>query len=166
MAAPTARVLRDGEPCQIPAREVVPGDILLIEEGDTLPADARVIESIVLRVAEAALTGESSPASKNPEVISAEAGIGDQENMVFSGTSVTTGRGSAVVVATGANSEIGRIAGSLQTHSGSPHAAAEGARSGRLFPRAAGHHAGRDHGRDADCGSTGANTRSGISWRS
>ncbi len=115
MAAPTARVLRDGEPCQIPAREVVPGDILLIEEGDTLPADARVIESIVLRVAEAALTGESSPASKSPEVIAAEAGIGDQENMVFSGTSVTTGRGSAVVVATGANSEIGRIAGSLQT---------------------------------------------------
>lgn len=115
MAAPTARVLRDGEPCQIPAREVVPGDILLIEEGDTLPADARVIESIVLRVAEAALTGESSPASKNPEVIAAEAGIGDQENMVFSGTSVTTGRGSAVVVATGENSEIGRIAGSLQT---------------------------------------------------
>ena len=115
MAAPTARVLRDGEPCQIPAREVVPGDILLIEEGDTLPADARVIESIVLRVAEAALTGESSPASKNPEVIAAEAGIGDQENMVFSSTSVTTGRGSAVVVATGASSEIGRIAGTLQT---------------------------------------------------
>ena len=120
MAAPTARVLRDGEPCQIPAREVVPGDILLIEEGDTLPADARVIESIVLRVAEAALTGESSPASKNPEVIAAEAGIGDQENMVFSGTSVTTGRGSAVVVATGANSEIGRIAGSLQTTQEAP----------------------------------------------
>ncbi len=120
MAAPTARVLREGEPCQVPAREVVPGDILLIEEGDTLPADARVIESIVLRVAEAALTGESSPASKNPEVIAAEAGIGDQENMVFSGTSVTTGRGSAVVVATGANSEIGRIAGSLQTTQEAP----------------------------------------------
>ena len=120
MAAPTARVLRDGEPCQIPAREVVPGDILLIEEGDTLPADARVIESIVLRVAEAALTGESSPASKNPEVIAAEAGIGDQENMVFSGTSVTTGRGSAVVVATGASSEIGRIAGSLQSTQEAP----------------------------------------------
>ena len=85
MAAPTARVLRDGEPCQIPAREVVPGDILLIEEGDTLPADARVIESIVLRVAEAALTGESSPASKNPEVIAAEAGVGDQENTLLSG---------------------------------------------------------------------------------
>lgn len=114
LSAPTARVLREGEPYQIAAREVVPGDILLIEEGDTIPADARVVESIVLRIAEAALTGESSPASKNPEVLTEETGIGDQENMVFSGTSVTTGRGSAIVVATGADTQIGRIAGSLQ----------------------------------------------------
>ena len=114
LSAPTARVLRDGEPCQISAREVVPGDILLIEEGDTIPADARVMESIVLRVAEAALTGESTPASKNPEVLKEETGIGDQENMVFSSTSVTTGRGSAIVVGTGPDTEIGRIAGSLE----------------------------------------------------
>ncbi|MDR3411124.1 MAG: cation-translocating P-type ATPase [Formivibrio sp.] len=115
MSAPTARVLRDGEPCQIQAREVVPGDILLVEEGDTLPADARVIESISLRVAEAMLTGESAPASKNPEAIPEDVGIGDQENMLFSSTAVTSGRGRAVVTATGTDTEIGRIAGSLQT---------------------------------------------------
>ncbi len=115
LSAPTARVLRDSEPSQIAAREVVPGDILLIEEGDTIPADARVLESIVLRVAEAALTGESTPASKSPEALSVETGVGDQENMVFSGTSVTTGRGCAIVVNTGMNTEIGRIANTLQT---------------------------------------------------
>ena len=114
LSAPTARVLRDGEPCQIPAREVVPGDILLIEEGDTIPADARVLESVALRVGEAALTGESTPASKNPEALASETGIGDQENMVFSGTSAVSGRGRAVVVATGPKTEIGRIAGTLQ----------------------------------------------------
>ena len=120
MSAPTARVLREGEPCQIFSRDVVPGDILLIEEGDTLSADARVIESISLRLAEAALTGESSPASKNPEVIPEEVGIGDQENMLFNGTAVTAGRGRAVVTATGAQTEIGRIAGSLQTTQDDP----------------------------------------------
>lgn len=114
LSAPTARVLREGEPCQIPAREVVPGDMLLIEEGDTIPADARVTESIVLRVAEAALTGESSPVSKNPEALPEKTDIGDQQNMVFSGTSVTTGRGSAIVVATGSDTEIGRIAASIE----------------------------------------------------
>lgn len=114
MSAPTARVLRDGEPQVIPAREVVPGDILLIEEGDTLPADARVIESISLRVAEAALTGESAPVSKDPQPIQDDVGIGDQANMLFSSTAVTSGRGRAVVVAIGADTEIGRIAGSLR----------------------------------------------------
>ena len=120
MSAPTAMVLRDGEPCQIPARELVPGDIVLIEEGDTIPADARVIESIVLRVAEAALTGESTPASKRPEVIEEEAGVGDQANMLFSGTSAASGRGRALVVRTGHETEIGRIAGSLQTTQAGP----------------------------------------------
>jgi Ca2+-transporting ATPase len=114
MSAPTARVLRDAAPQIIPAREVVPGDILLIEEGDTLPADGRVLESISLRVAEAALTGESAPVAKDPAVIPEEAGIGDQENMVFSSTAVTAGRGRAVVTATGAATEIGKIAGTLQ----------------------------------------------------
>jgi Ca2+-transporting ATPase len=114
MSAPTARVLRDAEPQTIPAREVVPGDILLIEEGDTLPADGRVLQSVSLRIAESALTGESTPVSKDPAVIPDEAGIADQENMVFSGTAVTAGRGRAVVTATGAATEIGKIAGTLQ----------------------------------------------------
>jgi Ca2+-transporting ATPase len=114
MAAPNSRVLRDGQQQMTPTIEVVPGDILLLEEGDTLPADARVIESIALRVAEAALTGESTPVSKDCAPIDEEVGIGDQQNMVFSGTAVTAGRGRAVVTATGAHTEIGKIAGTLQ----------------------------------------------------
>jgi Ca2+-transporting ATPase len=114
MSAPTARVLRDAEQRVIPARDLVPGDIILVEEGDTLPADGRILQSISLRVAESALTGESTPVSKDPAVIPEEAGIGDQVNMVFSGTAVTAGRGRAVVTATGAMTEIGRIAGTLQ----------------------------------------------------
>ncbi len=114
MSAPTARVLRDGEQQRIPTTQVVPGDILLIEEGDTLPADARVIESIALRVAEAALTGESTPVEKNTAQIEQEVGIGDQRNMVFSGTLITSGRGRAIVTMTGVHTEIGKIAGSLE----------------------------------------------------
>jgi Ca2+-transporting ATPase len=114
MSAPTARVLRDSEPQVIPASEVVPGDLLLIEEGDTLPADARVLESISLRVAEAALTGESTPVSKDSAPIGAEVAITDQQNMLFSGTAVSAGRGRAVVAATGPATEIGKIAGTLQ----------------------------------------------------
>jgi Ca2+-transporting ATPase len=114
MSAPMARVLRDGEPQRIPATQVVPGDILLIEEGDTLPADARVLEAFALRVAESALTGESTPVEKTSTVIKQEAGIGDQSNMVFSSTLVTSGRGRAIVTRTGAYTEIGKIAGSLE----------------------------------------------------
>ncbi len=114
MSDPTARVLRDGEPQRIPTAQVVPGDLLLIEEGDTLSADARVIEAYALRVAEAALTGESTPVEKGTAVIEQEAGVGDQSNMVFSGTMVTSGRGRAIVTLTGAHTEIGKIAGSLQ----------------------------------------------------
>src|SRR5688572_7837474 len=98
MAAPTARVLRDERPQDVPAGEVVPGDMLLLEEGDTVAADARVLESIVLKAAEAALTGESSPVEKSTEPIPDEAGIGDRVNMLFSGTAVASGRGRAVVV--------------------------------------------------------------------
>lgn len=114
MSAPTARLLRDGRQAVVPAAEVVPGDILLIEEGDTLPADGRVIESIALRVAESTLTGESTPVSKDSAPINDEAGVGDQINMIFSGTAVAAGRGKAVVTATGPATEIGRIAGSLE----------------------------------------------------
>jgi Ca2+-transporting ATPase len=114
MAAPSARVLRDSAQQEIPAVELVPGDILLIEEGDTLPADGRVIESIAMRVAEATLTGESSPVTKESAPIVGPLGIGDQQNMVFGGTAVAAGRGRALITATGARSEIGKIASSLQ----------------------------------------------------
>ncbi len=114
MAAATARVLRDGGIQTIVATQVVPGDILSIEEGDTIAADARILEAIALRLAESALTGESSTASKSSMPIDQEAGIGDQTNMVFSGTAAVAGRGRAIVTSTGAKTEIGQIAGSLQ----------------------------------------------------
>ncbi|MGQ9925800.1 MAG: cation-translocating P-type ATPase [Chloroflexaceae bacterium] len=134
MAAPQARVLRDGRPQAIPAAEVVPGDILLIEEGDTVPADARLIESIALRVAEAVLTGESAGVSKDSAPIAAEVTIPDRHNMLFSGTAVASGRGRAVVTATGPHTEIGKIAGSLQqTESEPTPLQKELARVGRLL---------------------------------
>jgi len=114
MAAAQARVLREGEPRSIAAAEVVPGDVILLEEGDTIPADARVVHATALQTAEAPLTGESLPVSKDDEVIPGEAGLGDRHNMVFSGTAVTYGRGRAVVVATGMQTEMGRIAGMLR----------------------------------------------------
>ena len=111
---PQARVIRDGERRSIPAADVVRGDILVFEEGDTVPADARVIQSTALQTAEAALTGESLPVSKDTAPIADEAALGDRDNMVFSGTAATYGRGQAVVVATGMRTEMGRIAGMLQ----------------------------------------------------
>jgi Ca2+-transporting ATPase len=114
MAAMHAHVIRDGERREISATQVVPGDIILVEEGDTISADARVIQSTALQTAEAALTGESLPASKNAASITGELGIGDRHNMIFSGTSATSGRGRAVVIATGMYTEMGRIAGMLK----------------------------------------------------
>lgn len=114
MSAPHARVLRDARTQTIDAVNVVPGDILLLEEGDTLPADGRVLDSVALRLSEAALTGESTPVSKRTAAIDEEVGIGDRRNMVFSTTAVTAGRGRAVVTSTGAHTEIGKIAGTLQ----------------------------------------------------
>src|SRR4051812_16910068 len=113
MAAAHAHVVRDGRPTSIPAADVVPGDILLLEEGDTAAADARVIESTALSMAEAALTGESLPVAKDVDTLDAEAVLGDRTNMIYSGTSATYGRGRAVVVATGMRTEMGRIAGLL-----------------------------------------------------
>src|SRR5207253_1082221 len=114
MSAAHANVIRDGARQSIPAAEVVPGDIILIEEGDTIPADARLIQSTALQTAEAALTGESLPVSKDIAPIAEEAGLGDRGNMIFSGTAATYGHGTAVVVATGMQSEMGRIAGMLK----------------------------------------------------
>lgn len=114
MAAAQARVIRDGEQQSIPASELVPGDIILIEEGDTIPADARVIQSTALRTAEAALTGESLPVAKHTAPIEDDVVLGDRHNMIFSGTAASYGRGRAVVVATGMNTEMGNIAGLLK----------------------------------------------------
>ena len=114
MAAPHANVIRDGEAQRLLAAETVAGDVLIIEEGDTIAADARVIQSTGLQIAEATLTGESVPVSKEPATLPGEVALGDRVNMVFGGTTATSGRGRAVVVATGMQTEIGRIAGLRQ----------------------------------------------------
>ena len=114
MSAADAAVIRNGERRSIPAAELVPGDIILIEEGDTIPADGRLLESAALQTAEAALTGESLPVSKDTDVIAGEVALGDRHNMVFSGTAATYGHGKAVVTATGMQTEMGRIAGLLK----------------------------------------------------
>jgi Ca2+-transporting ATPase len=113
MSADDAAVIRDGQQRRIPATEIVPGDLLVIEEGDTIPADARVVQSAALQVAEAALTGESLPVSKDIAPLSGEASLGDRHNMVFSGTAATYGHGMALVTAIGMQTEMGRIAGML-----------------------------------------------------
>jgi len=113
MTAAQAQVLRDGIVTTIAAAEIVPGDIVVIDEGDTAPADARVIESTSLHMAEAALTGESLAVLKEVDAIGDEAALGDRTNMIYAGTSATYGRGRAVVVGTGMRTEMGRIAGML-----------------------------------------------------
>ena len=114
MSAAHANVIRDGARQSITATEVAPGDIILIEEGDTVPADARLIQSTALRTAEAALTGESLPVSKDTLPITKEVGLGDRHNMLFSGTAATYGRGKAVVITTGMQTQMGLIAGMLK----------------------------------------------------
>ena len=114
MSAAQAHVVREGERQSIAATEIVPGDVILIEEGDTIPADARVIESTALQTAEAALTGESLPVSKSVAPIAQEVGVGDRDNMIFSGTAATYGHGRAIVTATGMQTEMGRIASMLK----------------------------------------------------
>jgi Ca2+-transporting ATPase len=110
MSAPKASVVRDAVQQSIAATELVPGDVILVEEGNTVPADARLIDSVALQAAEAALTGESLPVTKDGATIAAEVPPGDQNNMVFSGTSITYGHGRAVVTATGMETQLGRIA--------------------------------------------------------
>jgi Ca2+-transporting ATPase len=117
ITAAEATVIRDGERHRVPARTLVAGDLLLVEEGDTVAADARVVTSTALQTAEAALTGESLPVNKDDAPLDTTAALGDQSNMVFGGTAVTYGHGTAIVTATGMHSEIGRIAGLLhETH--------------------------------------------------
>nr|MBA3768379.1 HAD-IC family P-type ATPase [Acidobacteriota bacterium] len=116
MAAPTASVIREGAEGEIPARDLVPGDLILLAAGDKVPADVRLVEAINLQVEEAALTGESVPVEKHTTPLGdQELAVGDRKNMAYAGTSVTYGRGRAVVVATGMNTEFGKIARMLES---------------------------------------------------
>lgn len=110
MSALKVRIVREGNEAIIEARELVPGDVMLISAGDAVGADARLLEAAALEATEAALTGESMPVSKQTAVLPAEAALGDRSNMIFSGTQLTAGRGRAVVVATGLETEVGKIA--------------------------------------------------------
>jgi len=116
MAAPTASVLRDGVEVKVPARDLVPGDVIILHTGDRIPADARLLEAINLQVEEAALTGESVPVEKHTRsLVGDDLSVGDRKNMVYAGTAATYGRGKALVVATGMQTEFGKIAQLLQT---------------------------------------------------
>ncbi len=116
MSAPHARVIRDGEEATIEASKLVPGDIIRLEAGDFVPADARLIRSVSLKCEESALTGESVPSEKDATVlVDSNAPLGDRNNMVFSGCSITYGTALAVVTATGMDTEMGKIANLLDS---------------------------------------------------
>jgi Ca2+-transporting ATPase len=116
LSVPNVKVRRRGQIQEIEATKLVPGDIVLFEAGDRVPADCRMVESINLRAEEAALTGESVPVEKTEKALKEEnLSVGDQKNMLFMGTAVTYGRGTAVVVETGMETELGNIADMLQT---------------------------------------------------
>jgi Ca2+-transporting ATPase len=116
MAAPTSAVARDGKEIEVPARELVPGDMVRLKAGDRVPADLRLVDAINLQVEESALTGESVPVSKQTAPLdSPDAPLGDRTNMAYAGTIATYGRGGAVVIATGMETEFGKIARLLQT---------------------------------------------------
>ncbi|MFQ7233676.1 MAG: HAD-IC family P-type ATPase, partial [Enterococcus hulanensis] len=115
LSAPDASVLRGGQEQSIPANEIVTGDIVILEAGDYVPADGRLLEAGSLKVDEGMLTGESTPAEKEISTLNQEVPIGDRINMVFSGTIVTYGRGKFLVTATGSETEIGQVAGLLES---------------------------------------------------
>ena len=120
LSAPHARVIRDGKESVIDAADLVPGDIIKLEAGDFVPADARLLESVSLKSEESALTGESVPSEKDADAtVSVDAPLGDRTNMLFSGCSVTYGTALAVVTDTGMNTEMGKIAGLLDSESDS-----------------------------------------------
>ena len=120
MSAAQSKVIRDGKMAHLPSAELVPGDIVLLEAGDSVPADCRVLESASMKIEEAALTGESVPVEKHTDAIALDAGtddvpLGDRKNMCYMGSTVVYGRGKAVVAATGMKTEMGRIADALTT---------------------------------------------------
>ena len=110
MSSLKVRVVRDGTEAIIEARDVVPGDVVLLAAGDAVAADARLLEAAALEATEAALTGESLPVLKHTDVLPEDSGLGDRKNMIYSGTHLTAGRGRAVIVATGLQTEVGKIA--------------------------------------------------------
>ena len=118
MAAATSKVLRDGQMMTVRSEDLVVGDVVLLEAGDAVPADGRILESASLKIEEAALTGESVPVNKFIDIIQLREGgkdvpLGDRKNMVYMGSTVVYGRGSAVITATGMDTEMGKIAGAL-----------------------------------------------------
>ncbi|MEF9892087.1 calcium-translocating P-type ATPase, PMCA-type [Anaerorhabdus sp.] len=116
MSAPNSKVVRDGERLTIPSRELVVGDVVILEAGDFIPSDGRILESFNLKVDESALTGESLPVNKISDVIEQEnVPLGDQKNMVFASTVVTYGRGKMIVTTVGMNNEVGKIATMLMS---------------------------------------------------
>ena len=115
LSAPSATVIRDGRPGSVPAERLVPGDLVILEAGNVVPADIRLMETVQIRIDEAALTGESVPVEKDTAVLKeADLSIGDRKNMSYKGTMVTYGRGQGLVVETGMRTELGRIAALLQ----------------------------------------------------
>lgn len=117
MASPTAKVIRDGKTIEVDSRELVPGDIVILETGDIVPADLRIIDSKNLKIDEASLTGESVAVEKDANrVLEGDISLGDRVNMAYMSTIVTYGRGKGVVVGTGANTEIGKIATMIQSY--------------------------------------------------
>ena len=115
LSAPKAKVIRDNQKQTIEGRELVPGDIVMLEAGDYIPADGRIIDAQTLKIVEGMLTGESEPVLKHNEKIDEDIGIGDQKNMVFSGSLVVYGRGIFIVTSTGMNTEMGKVANLLET---------------------------------------------------
>ena len=121
ISRPYAKVLRDGVAVKIKAEDIVPGDVVFLETGDVVPADLRLLTTINLKVEESALTGESAPVEKEAEVVADEAAaLGDRINMAFSGTYITYGRGTGLVVATGMDTEMGKIAGLIMAEKAPP----------------------------------------------
>jgi Ca2+-transporting ATPase len=116
MAAPTSKAIRDGAVLAIPSRQLVPGDIVLLEAGDFVPADLRLSEAVNLKIDEASLTGESVPVDKTDAVLPADAVLAERRNMAYMGTTVTYGRGRGIVAATGMDTEIGTIARLLEDY--------------------------------------------------
>ena len=110
MATPTTTVTRAARAAEIPARELVAGDLVQLDPGSMIPADGRIVEAHALRIEESALTGESAPVDKHPDPVAAEAELAARSSMVYSGTSVAAGRGTVLVTATGMRAELGRVA--------------------------------------------------------